>query len=517
MLSCAECQFNDSGNGSKSQYARNSLTKELFFLSTQSVFEIVGGSRREILGFHWIQHFTCDCVLIHTTGLDFYRLEDMRLRHVKYIKQQLSHYWVEANTGTVVLACVQRPTELLTCFLQDQSGQFIGQAFEPEHGQSDHLGWTTRQRTSGELTESLGSEKDDYKAAIAVVYDQVLFLYFSTAAGRVSLYHLEQTKVSKLPFVLDTCPGVSDLRCIDNLLIVSSLSRQSSAIFDLSCHQPTESLCLTAHCQSPNLPEVMGVPDPESIDLLEMFVSVASVNSFFQLSPSQITVDQDLLIDIKEGVAYMLGVRLEAIARTMNAPIDAVDFLMRRKHCGELAAGYIYEEIKHRSSLTSISSLLAVFVSHFADPHCDSKALQEDMLRCLFQPMWQGQFTTVEIDYLTAISLEYHRLVLEQEQDISDELQILLLERLITNHCIDVVVSLLHRCVFSTTLPIALHLLDTDCPLFRSFGLDMLWRLDETETLIQVLLRQNMKFEAELLANSASFLFLPQANVSLPS
>jgi len=489
----------------------------LFFLSSQYTFEIVGGSRREILGFHWIQHFTCDCVLIHSTGLDFYRLEDLRLKHVKYIKQQLTHYWVEAGTGTVVLACVQRPTELLTCFLQDQSGQFLGPAFEPEHEEVDHLGWTTRQRTSGELGESLGCEKDDYRAVLSVVYGQVLFLYFSTASGRVSLYRLEQTKVSKLPFVLDTCPGISDLRCIDNLLIVSSLSRQSSALFDLSFPAPTESLCLTDHCKDPNSPATDQVPDRDSIALLDMYVSVASVNSFFQLLPTQIAVDHDLLIDVKEGAAYMLGVRLEAIARTMSERIDAVDFLMRRKHCGELAARYICEEIQHRSSLTSISSLLTIFVSHFSDLHCDSKALQEDILRCLFEPMWQGQFRSEEIDYFIAVSLEYDRLVLEQGQDTSEAFQLFLLERLLANRCIDTVISLMHRSIFATALPTAVLLVDTEYPILRAFGLDMLWRLEETEMLVQALWKLKLAFEAELVADSASFLFLPQANISMPS
>lgn len=439
----------------------------------------------------------------------------MRLRHVKYIKQQLSHYWVEAKAAVVVAAPVTSPTELITCFLKDQSGQFLGPTFEPEHGERDHLGWTTRQRTSGELVESRGSEKDDYRAALAVVYGKVLFMYFSSASGIVTLYHLEPTKVLKLPFVLETTPGISDLRCIDNLLIVGSLSHQSSALFDLHSSDPKESLCLTAHCQSPVLPGFNQKPENSSLDVLEMFVSVASVNSFFQLTPSQISVDQDVLIDAKEGAAYMLGVRQEAIARSITERIDAVDFLMRRKHCGELAVGCIYEEMQHITSLTALSSVLVLFVSHFSDE--DSEGLQGDILRCMFQPAWKGALTVPEIDYMIAVSLEYQRLVNEQELDTCTEFQILLLEQLIAHSRIDTLLSLLHRCVFSTSFPIALLLIESKNDYIRHFGLDMLWRLNEIEKLIQVLGRQHLTFEAQVVADNASFLFLPQTDVSMPS
>ena len=439
----------------------------------------------------------------------------MRLRHVKYIKQQFSHYWVEAKAAVVVAASVTSPTELITFFLKDHSGQFLGPTFEPEHGERDHLGWTTRQRTSGELVESLGSEKDDYRAALAVAYGKVLFMYFSSASGIVSLYHLEQAKILKLPFVLETTPGISDLRCIDNLLIVGSLSRQSSGLFDLHSSEPNESLCLTDHCQSPVLPGFNQKPNNSSLDVLEMFVSIASVNSFFQLTPSQLSVDQDVLIDAKEGAAYMLGVRQEAIARSMTERIDAVDFLMRRKHCGELAARYIYEEMQHITSLTAVSDLLVIFVSHFSDG--DSQGLQEDILRCMFQPAWKGGLTRPDIDYLVAISLEYQRLVNEQEMDTCSEFQILLLEQLIAHCRFDTLLSLLHRCVFSTSLPIAILLVETNNNYIRSFGLDMLWRLSETETLIQVLWRQQLSYEAQVVADGASFLFLPQTDVSMPS
>lgn len=439
----------------------------------------------------------------------------MRLRHVKYIKQQLSHYWVEAKAEVIVAAPVTSPTELITFFLKDRSGLFVGPTFEPEHGEKDHLGWTTRQRTSGELLESLGNEKDDYRAALAVVYDKVLFMYFSSTSGLVSLYLLEQTKVVKLPFVLETAPGISDLRCIDNLLIVGSLSRQSSALFDLHSSEPNESLCLTDHCQSPVSPEFSQKLDNSSRDLLEMFVSVASVNSFFQLTPSQLSVDHDVLIDAKEGAAYMLGVRQEAIARGITERIDAVDFLMRRKHCGELAARYIYEEMQHTTLLTAVSSLLVIYVSHFSDG--DSQGLQGDILRCMFQPAWGRALTVPDMDYLIAISLEYQRLVNEQDMDTWVEFQILLLEQLIAHSRFDTLLSLLHRCVFSTSLPIAILLVEAKNSNIRSFGLDMLWRLSETETLIQVLWRQELTFEAQVVAEGASFLYLPQTDVSMPS
>jgi hypothetical protein len=246
-----------------------------------------------------------------------------------------------------------------------------------------------------------------------------------------------------------------------------------------------------------------------------MFVSVASVNSFFQLTPSQLSVDQDVLIDAKEGAAYMLGVRQEAIAKSITERIDAVDFLMRRKHCGELAAGCIYEEIQHITSLTALSSLLVLFVSHLSDG--DSQNLQGDILRCMFQPAWKGALTVPEIDYMIAVSLEYQRLVNEQELDTCTEFQILLLEQLIAHSRVDTLLSLLHRCVFSTSFPIALLLIESKNDNIRSFGLDMLWRLNEIETLIQVLGRQQLTFEAQVVANNASFLFLPQTDVSMPS
>ena len=477
----------------------------MLFLHDQSRFEIIGGARREILGFHWVSSQVYDCVLLHTSGLDVYRLEEQRLRHIKYYKQPMSHYWVDGGSGIIVTASVQKPTELTVYFLSDNTGEILGPVFEPEHKDKDHLGWTTRQSTSTEVTGDQEQGKDDYTARLAVIYGRVVFVYLVFETGVVTLYHIKRWKVEKMECRLNTSPGVSELHCIDNILIVSNIPRQSSMLFDLHFSKSSESVCITSH--SPGF-HSLPIPQESSPDLLDMLITVPTFPSYFELSMSRVSVDQDVLIDAREGVAYMLGIRQEAVAQGIQEKGDAVSFLMRRKGCAELAVGFILEETQHLSPLTEISNLLSILVSHF---RLENSSLQEVSYRCLFLPLWAAT-PPLPVDYIVAISLEYLRHLLDNDCDASTDFQFLLIIQLIAHDCMSTLHSLLHRCVFTTSQPIAVHLLSVGSQFVKSVGLDMLWRLGEVETIIQALWGEKRTYEAKICADSVSFLYVPQVD-----
>ena len=182
----------------------------------------------------------CDFVVVSNGGVEFYRhlQSQFRFSSVRNYKFSIGHYWFEPNLG-VLLAANSPPKlgQIHSFFLHQDKGSkyFHGPRFSIDVSPSVTDKWTSSLAHARDLAGDppLQLEGHPHKATLAKLYESAHFVHLDTLRGVVKLYRVEHEAITELGVNLQVSMGHSDIKILDNLLVVQNFKSQESHIFDI--------------------------------------------------------------------------------------------------------------------------------------------------------------------------------------------------------------------------------------------------------------------------------------------
>lgn len=472
---------------------------------------------RTLLTYHWIPlGLLADFLVIHSGGLDLYKLQEMPLRllPIKTFAFSTGRYWLEPRAGVVVLAHASKPGVLRSYFCSQAK---MGPKFrltQPVPVSS----WAPSFPHVPVL-----APPSDHRGVLAQLYETVHFLHLCQSTGKIQIYLLQPDAATLLPDSIQRPPGLYDLYVVDSLIVLQSEARQEEYVYDLSAGRQSF-VTVRYGTQSQG---VKGCLCRREV-----------------LQPHLVRVDQDILIDIEEGRCYRLDLRPEELARAQGSLTAVLLFLLRRTGCRLEAFAYLRDQIFARAPLKSLSEFFMTSskayrqvalrvsprkLSQTSEPRAslsvepELKAdsglavmLQADMLTLVLQDLCESSLPPA---YVTAVLLEYQRSLVTQEIHVSQGVQQLVARQLVLTGNFVLLQTMLHHRILADGSELVCLLLSavTTYPASLQLALDMLQRLKGQGQAAMLLVERQLLYEACASADSWSSETLQTVEASLAS
>lgn len=212
--------------------------------------------------------------MVSSGGVEFYRhlQSQFKFSSVRNYRFNIGHYWFEPSLG-VLLAANSPPKlgQIHSFFLHQDRGSkyFHGPRFSIDVSPSVTDKWTSSLAHARNLAcaPPLQFEEHPHKVTLGKLYESVHFVHLDTLRGVAKLYKVEHEAITELGMVLRVSTGHSDIKVLDNLLVVQNLNSQESHVFDVKSelspfvvlwhgmkpHPPLMSVRVRPYIEKPNI------------------------------------------------------------------------------------------------------------------------------------------------------------------------------------------------------------------------------------------------------------------------
>lgn len=514
------------------------------------ILEVVSGEHcavklaigKSIFGYHW-GRMDClaDFALVHSTGMDFYKLQEhpLRLLPIKSYAYTISQYWFEPISGIFVLAhSPTKPGSMhLFSFYQQNTPKFDGAKFKLLQQVPATYHWTPRLHNSLNLTMSLSNLDSNQLCTLARIYGNVYFLHMSFQSGQLNLYRLLGDKVENVEFLIVKPPGVYDLFVLDSVIVLQSGERREEYYYDIKAPSfKTDPFASVRYIGKSGLSKASSV---QVKGLTPLILEKAE-----EWPVGLLRIDQDIWVDMNEGCCYRKDIQPLDLLFSQDNLTERMLFILRRSGYKLGALNYLRDQIMQQVRLESLSSLFATISKVYREAALErqsptrvssrlSKAdlrnalseqeikvesgitviLQIDMHAVVLLDVYENQRLGSEdsqrkLDpgYVTAVLLEYQHSLVHEDIIVNPNVQLLIAQQLekTGNYCL--LQSMLQYRVLSDSHEIS-HLLIRVAnpaayaryPPALQLAVDMLLRLGEYREIANLLLERNMVYEVIVL------------------
>ena len=484
------------------------------------------GKNKVILGFQIMRDKSpySDMFVVTTSGIDFCKItsdKPLKISMIKSYSLAISDFWFNSNDGTI-LVHNSHTLDLTPFFMYQSRGakHFQGILFSLsqkyiENGISASL-------QCSNLSSLLITALDKIQLILTRIYDCTYLLNLDGLSGAIYLYKIEQEQQSQLKMTIQLKPGGYALRVLDNLIIVHNYGPQESYIFDiLKDIEPNRCLFMIKH--------------RGSVDLECKFHQISFPS---EIDPHYVVFSNELYLDVIDWKLLELKLYPLMLVENYPDPLDAILFLLRRDRCLADAlnlikkclvdkieihklthffniTNYAYKETamlrkgkKKDESRESVNRSEKKQEENKENPsrvdtQLKSKSgmsilLQSDMYVSVFKPFYKENKDYV---YLQHVILSYIYSLVSQDLHVHVSHQYLLVKTLLKLGNFKLIQYLIQYQMLANHLEMAFLLTSLvegqeKYPELFNLGIDMLCRLKQYSTAVQILAEKRDFFEA---------------------
>ena len=511
---------------------------ELIAVPSMEAFVLKFTKNKSILGYHWgSASLVADFMVVHSLGVDFFKQMDDPLRMVLMKSHSYStvQYWFEPRSGTVVLA--HTPTKpgsmRVYHFYQGRTPKFDGPKFKLVQQVPSTATWTSRLPNCLSLTSFAASASPDaHKCTLVKLYNSVAFLHLSTTSGQLQLYKVEAERVELLPISIVHAPGPYDLFVIDSVIVIQSLQQQEESFYDtkVADFQNEPFVVVKYRTQAISQEESTEVSNLVDVAISGQYQAVGRIEKKEALLDGLIRVDQDIFVDIKEGLCYKKTLDCLELITSQSDLTTQLLFLLRRTGRKLDALAFLRDQILQQTMLENLFAFFATIAQVYRtaarerqgsptrrhtlpdvrssfniDGELKTEAgttvvLQTDVYSHVLLDVYEDK--TVPSKYVTSVLLEYQRSLVDSDIRVNPNIQLLIAEQLVRTKNYVLLQNMLRYRVLGDSKEIS-HLLIAIAnpgnyvhyPPALQLALDMLIRLKNYHEIANLLIERKMLYE----------------------